>query len=380
MTDRKTIATETAAALRDFAPQAADTHVVIGFDGFVDSIIDIVGTRYDAEHYDPLPTIAEFGSKISAAAGKSANFELVTKLRKLGGNGPIMANAMCASGLGVRYIGCLGASEVDPVFSEMVNRCESVTSLGDPGLTDALEFSDGKLMLGKHEAIKGVNAEAVKNAMGIGGLIDQVKDAQLVAAVNWTMLPGLDSIWELLRDEVLSKMDHRVGFFVDLCDPAKREDQDLATALGLMAQIQGVADVTLGLNLAEAIHVMRVLNLEVPDDPEPAIEQMALDVRAKLELSAVVVHPRRAAAAAVLNASGGVDSATFRGPFAQTPKLSTGAGDNFNAGFNLGRLVGLPVTHCLCTGVATSGFYVRNAASPTLTDLAEFCDNLPDPE
>ena len=113
---------------------------------------------------------------------------------------------------------------------------------------------------------------------------------------------------------------------------------------------------------------------------EPAIEQTARAIREALDLHAVVVHPRKGAAAARIGEDGQVESASFAGPFVTQPKLSTGAGDNFNAGFNLGRLVGLPVTHCLCSGVATSGFYVRNAASPTLTDLADFCDHLPAPE
>jgi len=377
MTDRQEIARQVAQRLRGFAPDAGQTRVLVGFDGFVDSIIAVVGRRHDTERYDPMPTIADFGSRISAAAGKSANFELVTKQRKLGGNGPIMANAMCAAGLGVRYVGCLGEPEVDPVFADLVSRAESVTSLGRPGLTDALEFTDGKLMLGKHEAIKGVDAQRVREVLGVEGLREQVSGCAMVAAVNWTMLTGLDSIWQLLSDEVLPALDERIGFFVDLCDPAKREDSDLAAAFRLLGQVQRHADVTLGLNLAEAIHTMRVLGLGVPDDPEASIESMAADIRGALEFAAVVVHPRSAAAA--VREHDTVTTARFRGPFTKTPRLSTGAGDNFNAGFCLGRLMGLDVEQCLCVGTATSGFYVRNANSPTADQLAAFCDDLPEP-
>jgi sugar/nucleoside kinase (ribokinase family) len=62
------------------------------------------------------------------------------------------------------------------------------------------------------------------------------------------------------------------------------------------------------------------------------------------------------------------------------PKISTGAGDHFNAGFCLGRVLGLSLEESLCTGVGTSGYYVRTAISPTAAQLAEFIANLPAPE
>ncbi|MGE4572710.1 MAG: carbohydrate kinase family protein, partial [Candidatus Izemoplasmatales bacterium] len=50
----------------------------------------------------------------------------------------------------------------------------------------------------------------------------------------------------------------------------------------------------------------------------------------------------------------------------------TGAGDNFNAGFVLGLLLGLEPDEALLTGMSTSGYYVRNADSPTFADLNKF--------
>jgi sugar/nucleoside kinase (ribokinase family) len=50
--------------------------------------------------------------------------------------------------------------------------------------------------------------------------------------------------------------------------------------------------------------------------------------------------------------------------------ITTGAGDHFNSGFCLGKLLGFPTAQCLLTGVTTSGFYVRTAKSPGLKDLA----------
>jgi sugar/nucleoside kinase (ribokinase family) len=73
-------------------------------------------------------------------------------------------------------------------------------------------------------------------------------------------------------------------------------------------------------------------------------------------------------------------SAWFEGPFVQHPLISTGAGDHFNAGFCLGQILGLNLKESLCTGVASSGYYVRTAQSPSAGELAEFVRVLPDPE
>jgi sugar/nucleoside kinase (ribokinase family) len=94
-----------------------------------------------------------------------------------------------------------------------------------------------------------------------------------------------------------------------------------------------------------------------------------------LQIGTVVIHPRKGAAGA--DAAG---TAWFAGPFVKEPKLSTGAGDNFNAGFVTGRLLGLNLEESLCAGTGTSGYYVRNAGSPTVKQLAAFIADLPAPE
>ena len=142
---------------------AAEFSAVIGFDGFVDTIIDVVDKRESVDSYTRIQTIAEFGARISRAAGLSTNFELVPKTTKLGGNGPIMANALLGAGVKITYIGALG-KPINPVFQGLVDGCEKVVSIIDPGLTDAVEFNDGKVMLGKHEHLAQVNWDTLVEA------------------------------------------------------------------------------------------------------------------------------------------------------------------------------------------------------------------------
>ncbi|MBL4702837.1 carbohydrate kinase family protein [bacterium AH-315-I18] len=380
---RSEIAQAASAGLKVFSKTIKSIKTTIGFDGFVDSIIDVVKTREDADHYQPVSTISEYGQRIVAAAGKSANIELVTKLRKLGGNGPIMANAMASFGLPITYIGNLGYPNIDEVFEDFA-KIATVHSIADPGYTDALEFEDGKLLMGKYTSTKEINKDTIAKIIGLDKFKQITKDSRFLGMVNWTMLPNLNSIWDLLISDILPAIGSDVNgkkrmIFIDLADPAKRTRQDIADALGRLTQMSPFADVVLGLNLAESTQVAQVLNITVQDDAESEIEFTAQRIREKLNLKAVVIHPRRCAAAAVLTKDG-VTQARFQGPFVQKPKLSTGAGDNFNAGFCLGLLADLPVAQALCVGTASSGFYVRNAGSATLDQLIDFCADLPPAE
>jgi len=352
-----------------------DVRALVGLDGFVDEIIAVVDKRRDFDHYEPVRTIETLGKKILRAAGQSSNYELVLKQTKLGGNGPIMANALAAAGAGVTYVGALGYPQVHPVFKELEQR-SMVYSFCDPGHTDALEFDDGKLMLGKHTPFRECNWDVLAQRVGVQKFISLVAESQLVAMVNWTMLPFLSQMWQHIVDDVLPHVPRAKRYtFFDLCDPEKRTDEDLRRALDIISSFQRSTEAILGLNLKEASQVAAVLGIDAGRDPEKGIETTAKQIRERMDIGCVVVHPRRGAAAATAT-----ESATFPGPFVTQPKISTGAGDHFNAGFCLGRVLGFSLQESLCTGVGTSGYYVRTAVSPSAKQLAEFIADLPDPQ
>src|SRR5512147_3299451 len=103
-----------AGQLQAAADRVSRMKAFIGLDGFVDEIIHVVDKRESAEKYVRLPTIAKYAERLAAAAGRSTNVELVSQLTKLGGNGPIMANALAGFGLQVSYLGILGYPNLHP--------------------------------------------------------------------------------------------------------------------------------------------------------------------------------------------------------------------------------------------------------------------------
>ncbi len=372
---REQICKQTSQKLAGAVDAVKASHATIGLDGFVDEIIAVVDKRHDKDRWEPVKTIAEFGQKILRAAGESSNYELLVKQTKLGGNGPIMANALASIGMQVTYIGNLGYPSIHPVFNDFAKRAK-IISIAEPGHTDALEFEDGKLMLGKHQTLRDVNWDNLIGRVGKDQLIKLLSQAKLIGMVNWTMLAEMTKIWQKLSDEILPGLPRGDRtLFVDLADPEKRTHDDILEALNHLTKFQKQVNVILGLNLKESTEVAAVLGLPAQAEPEAAIEQTAKAIRAKLNLACVVIHPRRGASAATAGAS-----ASFAGPFVQHPKISTGAGDHFNAGFCLAQTLGLALEESLCVGTATSGYYVRNAESPSCAQLAEFIGNLPAPQ
>lgn len=347
-------------------------NIIVGFDGFVDEIIHVVDKRADSENFTRINTIEALGERITKAAGLSTNIELVPTLKKIGGNGPIMCNAFAMHNPKLTYIGALGYPSIDDVFKVMEDKV-TLHSFAINGHTDALEFDDGKLMLGKMQSLKDVNYDNLIKAIGKDTLVNYLNQTDLFSNVNWSMLPNCTPLWEGIIKNILPLLETRKVkpfFFVDLADPEKREDKEIIEALTLLKQFKSHFKVVLGLNKKEAYDIANVFELFDEQSlvhMQISLEDLNIALAEALELDCIVIHP--------VDRSCCVVEGVFyeeTGPYVKKPKLSTGAGDNFNAGFMLGMLLGLTPDQALLTGMSTSGFYVRNARSPKFDELYTF--------
>lgn len=344
---------------------------LVGFDGFVDEIIEVVDKRQDFERFTSIETIAAFADRIGRAAGLSTNLELVPTEVKLGGNGPIMANALRSLNLDITYIGCLGESDIHPVFQELAENTRSY-SIADPGHTDALEFRDGKLMLGKHHSLKDATWDKILATVGETNLAEILNSVQLAAIVNWTMMPYMTDIWNRMTQDFLPKLpvrDPKPWGFFDLADPEKRSYEELAEAVHSLSEFSSHFRSVLGLNRKEASEVSIALGLDLGQPPQDAPLSVIVPAIAEAlpKLTGVVVHPTTEAGCVF-------DGKYYHAKGATTtrPRLTTGAGDNFNAGFCTGLTLELAPDEALILGKGTAGYYVRNGRSPKWHELLEF--------
>jgi hypothetical protein len=345
---------------------------LVGLDGFVDRIVKPVAIRSGTgDNYTPIETISDFARRIEGASGKSTNIELVPREHRLGGNGPIMAHALLAAGMKVRYIGALGVPEIHPVFQEFAQKSEAY-SIAAPGVTDAVEFSDGKLLLNTTSTLEAVTYEAIIGTVGEGKFFDLFSRLDLIGMVNWTMVPAMTDILSAFLDKVLPNLPSRDQrtFFFDLADPEKRSDSDIKSALLTIKRFQSYGKTILGMNLKEAQIVARVLGIKTENEDEDGLKRLTTRIRQELSLGVVAVHPRDSAVCATRE-----DAWWVPGPYTETPVLTTGAGDHFNAGFALGQTLGMTPLASLTLGVCFSGYMVRKARSPSLNEIDSFLRN-----
>jgi len=336
-------------------------NVLIGFDAFIDEIIHMVDKRYDENSFDRIPTIEAFGKRIINASGMSTNIEMVPKTIKLGGNGALNAMALIEQSHKITFIGNLGYPNISDVFKDLADKCERVISVTDPGHTHAVEFDDGKILLGKLYSLPDVNWKNILKHIDHNELKNILKSTNLLSVNNWTMISHMNGIINGLFS-IIEGLDNKPGMFIDLADPQKRTEKDIKEILNILSYIGKKIDVIFSMNKKESIDMAEIIGIVENDTIERAQK-----MREKLGVSHLVIHPLQGAAVATKDWVGYV-----AGPYTAKPKLTTGAGDNFNAGFCSGYLQGFTPEECLVLGVNTSGYYVRNATSPDKKQLIDF--------
>jgi len=346
--------------------------IIIGFDGFVDEIIHLVDQWISPTTYKRIETIEAFASRIGKASGLSTNIELMPIQKKIGGNGPIMCNALSLHQLDITYIGALGLPQANSIFKEMTDQAKCY-SVADNGHTDAVEFLDGKVMLGKMAYLNDITYDKLVEVVGFDQLRELILNTDLFASVNWSMIPNMTNIWNQIVDHILVDAKPRAVkpfVFVDLADPEKRRPADIIEAIDTLKRYNPYFNVMLGLNKKEAFDIARILGLhnlkEMPDD----LRVLALPLYDRIGIHGIMIHP-------VDRSCVMIDGMYYEemGSYIRNPKLTTGAGDNFNAGTMLGFLLGLSPDQAILVGMATSGYYVRNAKSPDYQTLIQFLED-----
>ena len=348
--------------------------VFVGLDGFIDEIIHVVDTRVSPDSYTRIPSIQAFSDRISHGIGMSTNIELVSQQIKMGGNGPILANALLNYSMETNYVGAVGQPELDSVFQPL-KRCHRIISLSPPAITDALEFSDGKIITSKLTSLNAVTWETMTEQCALPQLIALFEECDYIVFSNWSMILGMNHIWgkflELVAPSITAS--EKTVFF-DLADPEKRTKEDLQEAIAHIINFtKSGFRVTLSMNLKEACEISTVLGKEISDYQAADAQELLEFLSGQLGIFCSVIHL--------------VDRACCRhklqyhevnGPYCAAPKLTTGAGDNFNAGFLYGMMQEFSFTDCLYLGCATSGYYVRQGKSPFLPELIGFLNQWKD--
>ncbi|CAA6689639.1 MULTISPECIES: PfkB family carbohydrate kinase [unclassified Lentimonas] len=339
---------------------------ICGFDGFIDTFIRL----------EQPASMAEFGPKVTAAAGIAASYPVKHLGDKFGGNGPLYAsglNDIFSGEIDVTYIGAMGRDEILPIYREALeSKTQRLYSLADPAHSDCLEFTDGKIMLGDLRACAEITLERLIEVVGEAALDAELKSADCIAAVNWGKLVHVGGIWSYLaeRSKALGRTAKEVHCFMDLAEFEGRPKEDLDNLLQRLEGITAQFTTMLSFNLKEAWQMGAYFGGDFlgKKDPDSVVALAAL-LKANTDVDRIIIHPNDGAVCA--SAAGTV---YVPGPYCKEPLISTGAGDNFGAGCLAAALCGLDDAGIVLAGNLASGHFVRSGRSATFEAMLSMLD------
>jgi sugar/nucleoside kinase (ribokinase family) len=153
-------------------------------------------------------------------------------------------------------------------------------------------------------------------------------------------------------------------FFFDLSDCSKRRAEAISSAIKLIEQFGNYGKVTLSLNRNEA---NILYNTFFNDTPPADLQATGNKLFTRLNIDTLIIHNSK------ISVAWDSDGVYVNEPiFIAEPKISTGAGDNFNAGYCMGKLLGLDVEASLMMANATSNIYINTGESPGIEALSSY--------
>lgn len=342
----------------------AEGSATVGFDGFIDEIVRVVsGVAPDGASPLHFESKRAFGETLVDLGSVNASYDLTEIAVKIGGNAPNTAHALGRLGLRVDCVGMLGYPRLHELFAGMDSNC-TLHSFAEPTRTTALEFDDGKVLLASGTLLGTIDWPTVRDRIGIERLIDLYAHSDIIGFVNWGEIPRAMEIWEGLEQEVLARaapQKSRIIVF-DLADPTKR-NRDFDRLAALIGRLSEAHETVLCLNRNEAQAVARQLSVNPGSRPE----DLGAAIYASITVDTLVIRDPHSAMA--WSRKGMSRAGTFH---VATPRISTGGGDNFNAGYGFARLAGLDTQSSLVVASAVAGLYVATGSSPTRSDLIAF--------
>jgi hypothetical protein len=338
--------------------------VVLGIDGFIDQVWQVIETRTSKNEYKLIDKMSAFGQTIvNRGEGGMAN-ELIKKRRSCGGFTANTGRGIGRLGLSTVLLGMYGKDTIDPIFDEFKEICKLI-SVGDPVLSNILEFSDGKIMMPYLKELLNFEWKDLVNALGHEKLKTIFGDADIVSMGYWSNMPEFDDMITKLYDNYLSENRPKRLFF-DFANIKKRSPEAIKETFKVLGALNNKVPMTLSLNEHEAVLLFSYYGQEITEDIDQVITTVAY-IREKICLDELIVHtPYYAVAASKFEGVSFVIQ-----DYCENPVITTGAGDTFNAGYIASSLGNLNLDERLAISNATTRFYIGNGFSPSRNDLIE---------
>lgn len=337
--------------------------ILLGCDGFVDETYEIVEERKSQTDFSTMQNLRMFGELLVERADGGVGVELVPKRRCEGGFGVNTARLAGVLGLNPVLPGLYGKSEIDPAFEEFKDSCR-LYSLGDPALTIALEFNDGKVLMSNLEAVSNLTWDDFEKFFGPEKLHEMFSGVDILGLGYWSLTADFDNLFKGFMQQYESLTPPRRMFF-DFADIKKKSSESFMESLDLIASHNAKIPMTLSLNEHEVFELFGRTGIECSERSPASVATALTAARQKIGFDELVVHTPEFAAASS-TADGEAHALQER----QTEVIrSAGAGDSFNGGYICASLGDIPIKERLVIANAATAYFVTHAAAPTKAAL-----------
>ncbi|MDS0284153.1 PfkB family carbohydrate kinase [Haloarcula onubensis] len=351
-------------AAREQLPDDIDPRrVVFGFDGYLDRVREVVADRTDPTSYERLPRLADFRDRLdrSVEAGSSLTYEWLEDGRRTGGHTCHLSRAFGTWGFEPTLVGMYG-DPVQETFEREFGGYD-LHSIGEPGVTDAVEFDDGKLMLTEIGDTMTLDWAGLDDRFGHDRLLGRLDGAALLGVGYWSETPHTPTVLSGLRDRWADVADPPETVLVDPGDVRKLDPDRLRSGREAIGELAGVTDVVVSANRAET----EVLADAYAGEADRSFAAAAEAVFDALDPTWFVGHG--VDRSVVVTAD---DTESVAVPAVDEPAMTTSSGDHFNAGLALARITELDPAPAVVVGNAVAGYFVRTADQPSLDDVRAF--------
>lgn len=337
--------------------------VLLGCDGFVDETYEIVEVRNSKTEFTAMKHLKQFGELLVERADGGVGVELVPKRRCEGGFGINTARILGVLGLNPVLPGLYGTPQLDPAFEEFKDDC-TLISLGDPALTIALEFSDGKVLMSNLEAVSSLTWQDFEQTVSESQRKEIFSDVDILGLGYWSLTTDFDSFFKgFMKQYETLKPPRRMIF--DFADIKKKSSESFQVSLDLIRSYNSKIRMTLSLNEHEVFELFSRSGVDCPEATPPVIASALTVAREKIGFDELVVHTPYFAAA-----SSAGDGEAHAIQERQTNVVrSAGAGDSFNGGYICGCLANMPLKERLVVANAATAFFVTTATAPNRAQL-----------
>ena len=226
--------------------------VVAGFDGYIDRPVRLRKNQNRPPDY--FNRVGEFSGFLAGYANQSADINVRRIEDKIGGNGPIFADALARKGVPLACIGAFGYPELEKVYKPLGGICDLI-SVEETGFTFILEFDDGKVMFGDADSFLNITWGRLEEIIGHSRLRGLFDECGMVCFANWSglfesndLLAGIVKLAPALSNKPRS-------IFFDIADPSPKTPAQFKEFFRLLELARASFDVILGLNPKEALIV-----------------------------------------------------------------------------------------------------------------------------